>query len=123
MDMEKIILALSEMTILASRYRNRIIALDPGFDNSEDDDAIDRAWDLFEDAKIEQQIANAPEDNDEDNEPPDFETLQAERDQREYEAGKAEAETRRAERRIYGDALAEQFHLQDDINAFNRGDE
>ena len=123
MDIEKIILSLSEMTILASRYRNRIIALDPGFDNESDDDAIDRAWDLFEEAKVEQQIADAPDDNDEDDEPPDYETLMARREHQDYEDGKAQAETRRAERLIYGDELAETFHLQDDLNAYNRGEE
>lgn len=54
---------------------------------------------------------------------PDYEAQAAERDRREYEAGKAEAEMRRAERKIYGDELAETFHLQDDLNAYNRGEE
>jgi len=45
------------------------------------------------------------------------------RERREYEAGKAQAEMRKAERQIYGPELAEQFHAQDDLNAFNRGEE
>lgn len=54
---------------------------------------------------------------------PDYEAQAAERDRRAYEDGKAEAEMRRAERQIYGDELAEQFHLQDDLNRYNRGDD
>ncbi len=54
---------------------------------------------------------------------PDYEAQQDERDRREYEAGKAEGELRRAERKIYGDDLAEQFHAQDDLNRFNRGED
>lgn len=53
-------------------------------------------------------------------EPPD---PQDEKDRRDYEAGKAEGELRRAEREIYGDKLAERFHAQDDLNAYNRGEE
>jgi hypothetical protein len=63
------------------------------------------------------------DDDDGYDEPPDYETQLAERERREYEAGKAEAEMRRAERRIYGDELAEQFHLQDDLNRYNRGED
>ena len=54
---------------------------------------------------------------------PDYEAQAAERDRRAYEGGKAEAEMRRAERRIYGDDLAGQFHAQDDLNRYNRGDD
>jgi hypothetical protein len=56
-------------------------------------------------------------------EPPDYETQMAAREHRDYEDGKAEANQRRAERLIYGDELAEQFHLQDDLNRFNRGED
>lgn len=55
-----------------------------------------------------------------DGEPPD---PQIERDRREYEAGKAEGEMRRAERKIYGDELADAFHAQDDLNRYNRGED
>lgn len=58
-----------------------------------------------------------------DYEPPDFEAQQAERDRREYEAGKAEGELRRAERKIYGNELADAFHAQDDLNRYNRGED
>lgn len=34
-----------------------------------------------------------------------------------------EAELRRAERSIYGCEVADAFHAQDDLNAYNRGDE
>lgn len=55
-----------------------------------------------------------------DDEPPD---PQIERDRRDYEAGKAQAEMRRAERKMYGSELADAFHAQDDLNAYNRGDD
>jgi hypothetical protein len=48
---------------------------------------------------------------------------QVERDQRDYEAGKAEAELRRAERSTYGREVADAFHAQDDLNRFNRGED
>ena len=86
-------------------------------------DAIDDAWEGFEVADAELEAADAPDDEDEYDEPPDWETLQAERDRRDYEAGKAQAKVRSMERKIYGDALAESIHLQDDLNAYNRGDE
>ena len=58
-----------------------------------------------------------------DDEPPDFETLQAQRDERDYQQGRAEGELRRAERKIYGDELAEAFDVQDELNRYNRGED
>ncbi len=123
MEIEKIILSLSAMTLLATSYRNQLLAVHALPENAADDDAIDQAWALFEEAKAE---LNPDADDDRDDwetDPPDWETQQAERDRRDYEAGKAEAETRQAERKIYGDALADTFHRQDDLNAYNRGEE
>lgn len=67
-----------------------------------------------------QRAPSVDEDEDDYDEPPD---PQDEKDRRDYEAGKAEGEMRRAERRIYGDELADQFHAQDDLNRYNRGDD
>lgn len=121
MDIEKIILSLSEMTLLATRYRNALLranALEE--DNDSDDNAIDRAWDLFEEARAELAPPDDADDDDDFYEPPD---PQDERDRREYEAGKAEGELRRAERRIYGNDLADAFHAQDDLNRYNAGED
>lgn len=102
-----------------------------------DDHGYDRALDMFA-AFLQNQIDNGADENEVtamqaawedaaqhfvewDEYDPD--AAQMERDRQEYEAGKAQAELRRAERKIYGDELAEAFHLQDDINAFNRGEE
>jgi hypothetical protein len=129
MDAAKLASTLREMVLLASRLRNNLNDGDPftrltDEQNEAADTAIDDAWEVFEEADAELQAADADDDRDDwENDPPDWETQQAERDRREYEAGKAEAETRRAERKIYGDELAERFHAQDDLNAFNRGDD
>ena len=42
-------------------------------------------------------------------------------DSSEYAAGRGEAQMRSAERKVYGDALAEMFHAQDDLNRYNAG--
>jgi hypothetical protein len=42
-------------------------------------------------------------------------------DSNEYAAGRAEAQMRKAERKVYGDALAEVFHAQDELNRYNAG--
>ncbi len=67
-------------------------------------------------------LADAYDADDFDDEP-DIEAEIARREEAEYQAGKAEAELRRAERAIYGDELAEQFHAQDDLNRYNRGED
>jgi hypothetical protein len=54
---------------------------------------------------------------------PDIEAISDARDRADYEAGKAQAEMRRVEREMYGEGLAAWFHAQDDLNAYNRGDE
>lgn len=126
MDAAKLASTLREMVLLASRFRNKLNSLDIDWISDDENDAadnlIDDAWEVFEEADAELQAADADRD-DWENDPPDWETLQAERDRRDYEAGKAQAKVRQMERKIYGDALAETFHLQDDLNAYNRGDE
>ena len=42
-------------------------------------------------------------------------------DSSEYAAGRAEAQMRKAEREVYGSALAEAFHAQDELNRYNAG--
>jgi hypothetical protein len=43
------------------------------------------------------------------------------RNESEYQTGLAEGRRYSAERRIYGDALAEQFAMQDEMNRYNAG--
>ena len=54
---------------------------------------------------------------------PDYEAQQAERDRREYEAGKAQAEEFIRDRKMYGPELAEQFERDRERARFNRGDD
>ena len=126
MDTAKIASSLREMIMLASHLRNLINQHNPDLLRDDVNDAADRnideAWEVFEEADAELRAFDEAEDDDL-LEPPDFETLQAERDRQEYEAGKAEAELRRAERKIYGDELADAFHAQDDLNRYNRGED
>lgn len=62
------------------------------------------------------------EAQDHDHEAPDWETVQQERDEYEYQLARAQGEVRRAELRLYGAAQVEAWDLQDDLNAYNRGD-
>lgn len=62
------------------------------------------------------------EAQDRDHEAPDWETVQRRRDAYEYQLGRAQGEVRQAERRLYGAEMVEQFDLQDELNAYNRGD-
>lgn len=57
-----------------------------------------------------------------DNEP-DPDVRQMARDEDEYQAGKAAGELRSAERKLYGSAQVELWDMQDEINAYNRGEE
>lgn len=111
--LEEIANALRDMIALA------IVLRDGGALDGEDDvpERIDQAWIMLD--AIYVALPSDPLDD----EPPDYETQLAERDRQQYEAGKAEGELRRAERKIYGNELAEQFHAQDDLNRYNRGDD
>jgi hypothetical protein len=124
-DVDVILRTLRNMTMLASQLRNTINQNSPDeFTedyNEELDDALDRAWDVYEAGALELSIENAPESTDEDDY--DDSDPQDARDRADYEAGKAQAEMRRAEREMYGEGLAAWFHAQDDLNAYNRGDE
>ena len=50
------------------------------------------------------------------------ERAQARLDDMDYEAGKAQGERYSTDRQIYGSALAEQFAMEDELAAYNRGD-
>ena len=52
---------------------------------------------------------------------PDY--LADQRQEQEYQQGLAEGRRYSAERKIYGDALAEQFALQDELNRYNAGED
>ena len=107
---ERVLRHLKDVTAIACGLRNGMQV--DGFNDIDDrlDDAIEIADEL------EREYFCIPAE-------PDIEGEIARREQAEYEAGKAEAEMRRAERRIYGDELAEQFHMQDDLNRYNRGED
>tara|TARA_R100001086_G_scaffold246924_1_gene180020 strand:- start:715 stop:1044 length:330 start_codon:yes stop_codon:yes gene_type:complete len=51
----------------------------------------------------------------------DDDQRQAERDEQEYQAGVAQGERYSMERKIYGSALADEFAMQDELNAYNWG--
>ncbi|NIT36953.1 MAG: hypothetical protein GTN49_10730 [candidate division Zixibacteria bacterium] len=108
--LERVLRTCRDVISIATGLRNGM-AVD-GFDDIDDriDDAIISTDDL-------ETVLYAGDDE------PDIEAAIALVEQAEYEAGKAEAEMRRAERRIYGDELAEQFHMQDDLNRYNRGED
>lgn len=47
---------------------------------------------------------------------------QARLDEMDYQAGKAQGERYSSDRQIYGDALAEQFAMDDELASYNRGE-
>lgn len=104
---------LRDMTKTATRFRDG--AQVDGEDGLTE--RIDAAWIVLEWLDADLEAVAGDNDSDEPIDP------QIERDRRDYEAGKAEAELRRAERSIYGREVADAFHAQDDLNAYNRGDE
>jgi hypothetical protein len=53
----------------------------------------------------------------------DPDAAQDARDQREYERGQGDARRLLAERKIYGNELAEAFDVQSELNDYNAGDE
>jgi len=110
--LENIASALHDMIMLATRWR------DGAAIEGEDDLAarIDQAWTMLDGIYCE-----LPSDDGD--EPPDYEAQLAHWERQQYEAGKAEGELRRAERKIYGPELADAFHAQDDLNRYNRGED
>jgi hypothetical protein len=50
------------------------------------------------------------------------ERAQSRLDEMDYQAGIAQGERYSSDRQIYGDAMADEFAMQDELNAYNRGD-
>ena len=95
--------------------------IDPSDCGACDDTGIIVGEDVFCDCPNGDAACDASDDFDCGDDSAD-ERAQARLDEMDYQAGRAQGERYSTDRQVYGNAMAEQFAMEDELAAYNRGD-